>query len=268
MSSEDICFIVGPRKTATTWLYDMLLRSEDTSLPRNMKETFFFDRYFYKGLNWFERLFNYRDGTLRVEVAPSYFSSDLARQRMCTAYPNAKIVICLRDPVKRCLSDYLHHLKYGHTKSGIIASLKKNPDIIESSKYSKHVPLWELAFKGRVLVVYYEDFLADKKSFLNNILDFLNIDSGFVGSKSMEFVSNEGGTLGNYYVSKMSSKIVYFLNGLGLNSIVRFFKTLGVKRFVYGGKRAKVKSIVSNDETFFLREALAYETECYFKKVY
>ena len=67
-------FVIGPPRTGTTWLYEVL--REHTVLPAPTKETRFFDTHFHRGLDWYAAHFPSSTGDRMVgEVAPTYFAS-------------------------------------------------------------------------------------------------------------------------------------------------------------------------------------------------
>jgi hypothetical protein len=69
---------VGPPRTGTTWLHGVLYHR--VSLPRGVKETYFFDHFYAKGLNWYSHYFgDSADGHRVGEIAPTYFASAEAR---------------------------------------------------------------------------------------------------------------------------------------------------------------------------------------------
>src|SRR3981081_2037483 len=48
-------FVIGPPRTGTTWLYEIL--RERTLLPAPTKETRFFDTHFHRGVEWYRSHF-------------------------------------------------------------------------------------------------------------------------------------------------------------------------------------------------------------------
>src|ERR1700739_3448755 len=88
---------VGPPRTGTTWLHGLLYNR--ACLPHHTKETYFFDRFYAKGLDWYASYFDYCDGTRALgEVAPTYFPYTEARQRISRDMPRCKIICTFRDP--------------------------------------------------------------------------------------------------------------------------------------------------------------------------
>src|ERR1700733_3309125 len=93
-------FVIGPPRTGTTWLHSVL--GTRTHLPYPTKETRFFDRHFHRGLDWYRAHFpRTGESSPMGEVAPTYFASSEARQRIVETIPGAKAVCIFRNPVER-----------------------------------------------------------------------------------------------------------------------------------------------------------------------
>ena len=98
-------FVVGPPRTGTSWLHEVLRRH--TNLPGPTKETRFFDLHFQRGVKWYRGHFpNLRPDRLSGEVAPTYFASPDARRRIAQTVPTAKLIFIFRNPVQRVVSLY------------------------------------------------------------------------------------------------------------------------------------------------------------------
>ena len=61
---------VGPQRTGTSWLHAQLSRHSRLCFPRRVKETFFFDERFHKGLEWYWSHFYHcsGNGTFRIST--------------------------------------------------------------------------------------------------------------------------------------------------------------------------------------------------------
>src|SRR5579862_2208043 len=82
-------FIVGPPRTGTSWLHEILRRH--AVLPFPTKETRFFDCHFHRGIEWYRAHYPRERATLPVgEIAPTYFASREARERMAQVVPGAR----------------------------------------------------------------------------------------------------------------------------------------------------------------------------------
>ena len=79
-------FIIGPPRTGTSWLHNIL--SQKAWLSHPTKETRFFDRHFDRGLHWYKSHYRKANGGRTIgEVAPTYFASSEARERIARLIP-------------------------------------------------------------------------------------------------------------------------------------------------------------------------------------
>ena len=107
-------FGLGPQRSGSTWLDGCLRQHPQCALPVKTKETFFFDRYFDRGLCWYERQFDVgREVRAVGEVAPSYFGYPDAPIRIAQLFPDARLIITLRNPIERAWSHFLHLWRKG-----------------------------------------------------------------------------------------------------------------------------------------------------------
>jgi hypothetical protein len=148
-------FFVGPRKTGTTAFYD-LLRGAGAAISPNVKESFFFEQD-DPDLSEYRRLFGLDPSQPFIEVSPSYFTSDRARENIARLFPEARIVVTLRDPVRRALSALLHAARIGTLGDAEVE--RPDPEnkhvrhILNASSYESQLALWGERFPGRVLVL-------------------------------------------------------------------------------------------------------------------
>src|SRR5579863_8366499 len=89
-------FIIGPPRTGTSWLHEVLAKR--IILPDLVKETRFFDIHFERGIDWYRAHYRKSGGGFLGEVAPTYFASATARERLLRTIPEARIVCIFRDP--------------------------------------------------------------------------------------------------------------------------------------------------------------------------
>jgi hypothetical protein len=87
-------FVIGPPRTGTSWLHTIL--KERVLLPSPTKETRFFDVHFHRGTRWYLAHYHSAEMTRpRGEIAPTYFASGLACERIARAIPQAKVGVYL-----------------------------------------------------------------------------------------------------------------------------------------------------------------------------
>jgi len=168
-------FIVGPPRTGTTWLHEVLRRG--SQLPFPAKETRFFDWHFDRGLDWYLGHFADRlDRRAIGEVGPTYFASTIARERIAELAPGAKIVCTFRNPVDRILSLYKVKRAYGMSPWSFEEALVNDPELVDSGRYATHLRAWQSLFgEERVLSTVYDDLARDPQAYLDGITDFIEV---------------------------------------------------------------------------------------------
>jgi hypothetical protein len=166
---------VGPTRTATTWLYKVL--SGRIGLPEGIKETQFFIWNYHLGLDWYRWHFRNCAADLPLmEIAPTYFDSPEARQRVKLRIPDCRIICTLRDPVERAWSHYKHWQQRGLIKAPFAIAAFTHNQIVSAGRYAEHIRAWQNDFgTDKVLVLLYDDLVADAHSYLNRLATFLGI---------------------------------------------------------------------------------------------
>jgi Sulfotransferase domain len=167
---------VGPARTGTTWLHGVLFQR--ASLPRDTKETRFFDSFYDKGIAWYRDYFTDCPADRLVgEVAPTYFPKPEVRERIARELPNCRIICTLRDPVERAYSTYRVFVREGETRLGFEEEVMR-PDsrIRESNRYAFHLRGWQETFgAANVATFFYEDLETDEQAYVDSICDFLAV---------------------------------------------------------------------------------------------
>ena len=168
-------FIVGPPRTGTSWLHEILKRR--CALPALIKETRFFDAHFDRGIAWYTAHYPRVNNGCRVgEVAPTYFASAQARSRIRDLIPTAKIVCIFRDPIERLISLYRLKRAYGWIRWSFEEALICDPELTESSRYATHLKAWQQDFGMEcVLPTLFEDLRDHPQVYVNTLADFIGI---------------------------------------------------------------------------------------------
>jgi hypothetical protein len=168
-------FVVGPPRTGTSWLHDVL--SDHVNLPAPTKETRFFDLNFHRGWKWyFDHFADTGNGRMVGEVAPTYFASGAARNLIARWVPDAKIVFIFRNPIERLVSLYRLKLAYGTLACSFDVALERDPELLESSMYASTLREWKSIFPQRRLSInFYDDLSHNPRGFVEDLASFLNI---------------------------------------------------------------------------------------------
>ncbi|MBV5272311.1 MAG: sulfotransferase domain-containing protein [Lamprocystis purpurea] len=185
---------IGVQKCATTWLYDILLDHPQVALSK-LKELDFFSYHFGRGYQWYEEQFPQdRPGCLVGEISPSYFIDANVPERLQAYAPEAKLVVLLRDPVERAVSNHRHEVRLGNFHGddiSFVAGLANNPLYLEQSRYGTHLLRWLRHIPAsRMLVLFQEDIDREPQAVAQQVYRFLDVDDRHV-SNAVEGRSNE-----------------------------------------------------------------------------
>ncbi|HVN64633.1 MAG TPA: sulfotransferase [Candidatus Binataceae bacterium] len=166
---------VGPPRTATTWLHEVL--SGHVGLPLNRKETNYFTRYYDNGIEWYRDYFRHcAPGVPIGEISPMYFADDKARERIKEVIPDCKIICSFRDPVDRAYSQWRLMVRMATTRASFADAVERHRELRESGRYGTYLAKWYEAFgRDRVMVLIYEDIVADPQKFLDGVCRFIGI---------------------------------------------------------------------------------------------
>lgn len=97
--------IIGVKKAGTRALLEYLRMHPNIKAPG--PEPHFFDKNYDKGLKWYRNLMpEVTKGQTTIEKTPSYFVTKGIPERVYKMSKKTKLIIVLRDPVTRAISDY------------------------------------------------------------------------------------------------------------------------------------------------------------------
>lgn len=171
---------VGAQKCASSWVYEVLKNNDSVNVS-DKKELDFFSYNFDKGYEWYESQFSEGCYLAKGEVSPSYFYNTDVPKRAFDYNPDMKIIISLRDPIKRMFSNHLHEVRAGNI-SEINFEFEKafvnNPLYLEQSLYIKHIENWRRYFALEQIHFVFQEHVNKNPYFVCKQLgQFLGVDS-------------------------------------------------------------------------------------------
>ena len=230
-------FVVGPPRTGSSWLHETL--SAHTVLPTPWKETRFFDTHFHRGLKWYLTHYKESKGTGPIgEVAPTYFASSVARERMVETLPNAKIICVFRNPVERIVSLYRLKRAYGWIPWNFEEALVRDPELMQSSQYVSNLRLWQQSFgKDNVMAGVYDDLREDPQGFVDSAVDFIGVPRFTLAESQCGLVhdSDRMTQPKSYYRTRSARLVSEWFKARRLDRLVTAFKRSALKKMVLGG---------------------------------
>ena len=98
--------VVGAQKAGTTSLYNTIKKHPNVGRA-NTKEVHFFDRFYSRGMEWYEQQFRLKPEHSKVgEATPVYMYDAELRARIAADLKDIKILVIVRDPVARAYSHF------------------------------------------------------------------------------------------------------------------------------------------------------------------
>jgi Sulfotransferase domain len=226
---------VGPGRTGTTWLHEVLLGH--VNLPEGIKETDFFTTNYPKGIAWYAEHFRHADGVRPVGEVNPYFGFPEAAERIAAHIPRCKIICTFRNPVERIYSAYKLWRHYTLTPDPLDKFLEKVPQIVEVTRYAKHLPDWRARFGAdRVLVLLNDDLRADGQAYLDRVCDFIGIEKYPVPAAGAGELVNSINDLPRFpRFARKARHFMHWLEEKQAYATSNFLERAGVWKFSFGG---------------------------------
>ncbi|KAK2820627.1 hypothetical protein Q5P01_023586 [Channa striata] len=176
--------IIGVKKGGTRALLEFLRVHPDIRAVG--AEPHFFDRDYGNGLEWYRDLMpKTLEGQITMEKTPSYFVTREAPARISAMSRDTKLIVVVRDPVTRAISDYtqtlskkpdipsFESLTFKNRTTGLIDT---SWSAIQIGIYAKHLDNWLQYFPmDQILFVSGERLISDPAGELGRVQDFLGL---------------------------------------------------------------------------------------------
>lgn len=198
--------VIGARRAGTTWLHQNLSQHPQVFMPIP-KELHFFDRQFEKGIEYYASFFEGAAGQEAVgEATPAYLHTPEVCGRIHQNLPDTRLIVILRNPVDRLYSDFAKGAAKGRRKgdlSGFEEMIHTKSSVHEVGFYVDHLRRYLEYFpKEQILVLFFEELTDSADDLWRRLVDFLDIDPGFVPASVAERVNAASG---KKYLAKYKS---------------------------------------------------------------
>jgi len=220
---------VGAQRSGTSWLYACLYEHPGICAP--IKELHFFsrERNYDRGLGWYLGHFDRcPPGSVRGEFSTSYLYAAEAAGRIHAAFPEARILMSLRNPVARAHSQYRNAIVAGEIRKGtsFAAYVRTDESVLGQGFYHDQVRRYLETF-GAVLVLVLDDAEHDRAAFVRGVYEFLGVDPSFRPTMLDRSV-NASRTPVVVGVDRAMNRVGDVLRGAGLDRLVWWVKRSGV----------------------------------------
>src|SRR4051812_34770 len=133
---------IGAQRTGTSWIYACLFEHPDLCLPRKEINFFSRERNWSRGFGWYEAIFGECPPDAQVgEFSTSYLTDAETPGRIRSRYPDARLIVPLRNPIDRAYSNYLNDIVGGVVPAsvGFAEALESHPEYVDGGLYARHL---------------------------------------------------------------------------------------------------------------------------------
>uniref|UniRef100_UPI00398E51F2 heparan sulfate glucosamine 3-O-sulfotransferase 1-like n=1 Tax=Pristiophorus japonicus TaxID=55135 RepID=UPI00398E51F2 len=243
--------IIGVRKGGTRALLEMLNLHPEVTAAENEIHFFDWEGNYQKGLQWYssQMPIAYPQQTT-VEKTPAYFTSHKVPERIYNMNQTVRLLLILRDPTERVISDYTQvsfnrmqkHKPFQSIEQLLIKDNRINVDYkaINRSLYYIHMQNWLKYFPlGQIHIVDGDKLIRDPLPEMEKVEKFLRLSpritkSNFYFNKTKGFYClRDGGEERCLHHSKgrthpqVDSAVLNKLRGFFSEPNLKFFELVG-----------------------------------------
>jgi hypothetical protein len=209
--------IIGAMKCGTSSLAHMLALHPDICFSKPKEPQFFSDHHDWRyRLDQYHSHFTksaklYGEGSTNYTKYPSFrwnIWDDIYEYNR-----NMKFIYVVRDPVERIISHYSHLYEMGLTDDPIDLAIQRVPELINTSRYYTQISPYIRKFgREQVHIVIFEQMIKQPASILNEIFQFLELDTPDLSNIDLsQFHHNKSyqGTRRHYKYKKYKNRLSY-----------------------------------------------------------
>jgi hypothetical protein len=259
-------FIAGASKAGTTSLYEYLKNIPGIYMSSIKEPSYFTTNSHPENLflevirdkkKYLKLFSNVKDEIAIGEASALYLIDPGAPNLIHNTLPNARIILILRDPVKRAHSHYLHAIRIGSEILSFSEAIKNAYDLqhqnIDSEKtllidignYSKRIKTYLDVFgKEQVKIIIFEEFIQSPEESIKEILKFLDVP--FPGSITIEKIHNSFGIPKNKLTQIILKNTI--LKKLSVKFLTHNFSNMVAERFLI--KKTFKPQLLEKDRLF------------------
>ena len=215
--------VIGETKCGTTSLYNYLIQhpniqdtfgnGEEYDKSYRTKELRFFDKFYDRGIEWYKSLFpDPVEGKIVGEATPMYMYRSLIAKRISADVPGVKLIVVLRDPVDRFISQFYHNFKwvpgfserYPNIKTYLNSMIDPDYYILEKGKYYYSLLKWIDYFEKEQFYVFSsEQMFSEPQTTYNDLVNFLGLQD-FTLHEFKKFRSNSYPTVDSETIMELT----------------------------------------------------------------
>jgi hypothetical protein len=147
----------------------------------------YYDIFYSYGKDWYLKQFPHdAPGLKRLDATPSYIQSTKAIERLTSENPQARIILCLREPIERAFSHYWHLKKKGEITyrfDQVLDNYTLFSLWLEPGLFAHNLRLlMHVIPRERIYVMHFDALQQNPANELRSLFRFCGIDENFVPS--------------------------------------------------------------------------------------
>lgn len=184
---DKIIIYAGMPRSGSTTLYHNLKKHPDVCVPFR-KETFYFTFNYYKGIQWYNSLYDdAKPAQICFDISPDYFYDEETIKRILDFNPDVKVILGIRDPIEWILSLYNQLGTYDLKIPPFPDFIKDYPLTIGSQTkhldfrgmFPRMINAYKSAFRDNLLIYDFTLFQESQLNILRIIEKFSGISAYF-----------------------------------------------------------------------------------------
>ena len=178
---------IGVQKAGTSWLAEALNEHPEIYIHPKKEAHYFNKGKFYINKFHYEWTFKNKNEKIVGDITPAYIYEENVAEKIHKYNPDVKMIIILRDPTDRCLSQYKMEMTRGtiEENSGLwdafSRGLPKYGPMKARGLYKDQINRYYKYFKKeQIFILQYKELQENPKNFIKKAFDFLEVDNSFI----------------------------------------------------------------------------------------
>ncbi len=183
---------IGMSRCGSTWVWACLTSHPDICCAKR-KEVHFYDKQFSNGWTWYAAQYDHcTPGVVRGEFTPLYATDPTARDVIPQVYPQARLILAVRDPLERLHSAWRFQFGRGVHEYTSFQDYLTNcgEEQWDRGRYGAHLSWWLTHYhKEQIHLVFYDDITSDPARVARELFAFVGVDTNHIPTKLTERIN-------------------------------------------------------------------------------
>ena len=197
------------------------------------------------------------------EITNTYIFDPKVPIRIKQSLPECRIIICLRNPYERIVSNYSYKLREGYFNCSFEEALRIMPSLLEEVRYYSLIkPYLKVFRRNQIFFMVFDDLKDNPERLLSDLYQFLGIryvlpEVVISGKKVNQAIVPRGP-----FIAGFSRKVADTLRVMGLYRVLTTAKRSDVlKSMFFKPYRASPRDIMSPEALKVIEEAVMPELD-------